>query len=81
MPYMTSFERLARTEELRAGIELGLELKFGTDGLKLMPEINEITEVEELRSIREAIKTASSPDAVRRVWAPKRKPKKGRRTT
>ena len=37
---------------------------------KLMPEINEIHEVERLESILEVMKTAASPEELRRVWAP-----------
>jgi hypothetical protein len=70
MPYMTSFERRARTEELLAGIELGLDLKFGAAGLQLMAEVKEITDVEVLRAVRQAIKTAASPDELRRIWSP-----------
>jgi hypothetical protein len=70
MPFMTTFERLARTEELQAGIELGLELKFGAEGLQLMPEIRQLTDIEMLRSIRQAIKTATSPEQLRRIWTP-----------
>jgi hypothetical protein len=70
MPFMTSFERRARTEELLAGIELGLELKFGGAGLQLMPEISQLTDVDLLRAVRQAIKTAASPEELRRVWAP-----------
>jgi hypothetical protein len=80
MPYMTSFERIARTEELLAGIELGLELKFGAEGLQLMPEINELTDVEVLRAVRQAIKTTARPDDLRKVWSHGRRPKKERRT-
>lgn len=80
MPYIPTFERLARTEELLARIEVGLNIKFGVEGLQLMPELNDITDIEMLRSIRQAISTASSPDELRRLWAPKRQPKKGRRT-
>jgi hypothetical protein len=75
---MTSFERIARTEELLAAIELGLELKFGAEGLQLVPEIKQITDVEVLRAVRDAIKPAANLDEVRRVWAPKRRPKQGR---
>jgi hypothetical protein len=80
MAFMTTPERLARTEELLAGIALGLELKFGAEGLMLLPEIKEITDVDVLRAVRDAIKPAANPDEVRRVWAPKRRPKKRRRT-
>jgi hypothetical protein len=77
---MTTPERLARTQELQAGIELGLELKFGAEGLQLMPEINQLTDVELLRAVRQAIMTAASPNELRRIWAPERPPRKKRRT-
>jgi hypothetical protein len=70
MPFMTTPERLARTEELLAGIELGLELKFGAEGLQLMPEISQLRDVEVLRAVRQAIKTAATPAELRRAWAP-----------
>jgi hypothetical protein len=70
MAYMTSFERTARTEELLGGIELCLELKYGTDGLGLLPGIKEIGDIDVLRAVLQAIKTAASPEELRRVWAP-----------
>jgi hypothetical protein len=70
MPYMPSIERIARTEELWGAIELGLEVKFGAEGLKFMPQVKEIRDIDVLRAIREAIRTATSPAEVRRVWAP-----------
>ncbi len=70
MPYMLSIERIARTEALLEGIEQCLELKFGAAGLQLMPEIRQLTDVEILRTILQAIKTAASPEELRRVWAP-----------
>jgi hypothetical protein len=78
MPFMTSFERIARIEELHPSIELALDLKFGAEGLQLMPEIRQIDDVELLWAVRAAIKPAASPDEVRQVWAPKRRPKKKR---
>ena len=80
MPYMTSFERRARTEELLTGIEVGLKLRFGEEGLRLMPELRELYDHEVLRSVLHAIETAATPDELRRVWAPKRRPKRGQRT-
>jgi hypothetical protein len=79
MPFVPSFERRARIEELHPSIELALDLKFGAEGLQLMPEIRQIDDVEMLWAIRDAIKPAASPEVVRLVWAPKRRPKKGRR--
>jgi hypothetical protein len=65
---------------LLAAIELGLDLKFGAEGLQLMPEIKEITDLDVLRAVRDAIKPSRTLDEVRRVWSSKRRPKKGRRT-
>jgi hypothetical protein len=78
MPYMTGFERLARMEELWAGIDLGLEVKFGAEGLRLMPEVKEITDIEVLRAIRQAIRTAASPEELRQAWAGKYRTEEGR---
>ena len=71
MPFIPSFERRARTEEILAGIELGLELKFGTEGLQMMAEVRRITDVEALQGIRQAIKTAATVDDFRQIVAAK----------
>jgi hypothetical protein len=55
---------------MRMGIELGLKLRFGEAGLKLMPEIHEIHEQEKLEAILKALETAASPEEVRRLWSP-----------
>jgi hypothetical protein len=68
---MMSNERMARTEGLLAGIEACLEVKFGAEGLQLLPEIREFMSVDMLRAVLDAIRTAASPDAVRQVWDPK----------
>ena len=52
------------------GIQTVLRMRFGEEGLKLMPEIREIHEEETLRAILRALETAASPDEVRRLWAP-----------
>jgi hypothetical protein len=70
MPYMMRIERILLAEALLEGIELGLELKFGAAGLQLMPEIKQLTDVEMLRGVLQAIKTAASPDELRRLWVP-----------
>src|SRR5262249_36604305 len=41
MPYITSFEHFGRAQGLLEGIEVTLEVKFGEEGLKLIPEIRE----------------------------------------
>jgi len=65
---------------LLAGIELGLKLKFGAEGLQLLPEIKQLTDVEMLRAVRQAIETAATPDELRRVWSPRRRARKGQGT-
>ncbi len=60
MPYVTSIERMAIRQGLVDAIELGLELKFGAEGLSLLPEIAQIENVEVLKEIREALKRVSS---------------------
>jgi hypothetical protein len=68
MPYVTSIERRARKESLLEGIEVSLEVKFGAEGLGLLPEIREIQDPYVLRTILQAIKTAASPEELRQVW-------------
>lgn len=70
MKYVTSFERVARREELLGAIELGLELKFGSEGLALMQEISVLYDIERLRLIKEGIKTVSSVSELRQIYQP-----------
>ena len=81
MPYITSVERIGiekglqqglakgREEGLRQGIETALELRFGAAGLKLLPEIRGLHDPAVLQAVLQAIKTAATPDDLRRVWA------------
>ena len=80
MPFITTPERIGREEgraEGRAeglskglinGIEVALELKFGEVGLRLLPEIRAIADEAKLEAILGAIRTAASPEDLRRVW-------------
>jgi hypothetical protein len=70
MPFVTSIERHGLCRGLRKGIELALKLRFGDEGLKLMPEIQEISEDEKLEAILKALETAANPEEVRRLWSP-----------
>jgi hypothetical protein len=65
---------------LLMGIEVSLEIKFGEEGLKLMPELRALEDHELLEAVLKAIRTAASPEDLRRIWARGRRPKKGRRT-
>jgi hypothetical protein len=55
MPYITSIERIGIKKGIKQGlleaIELGLRLKFGDEGLEILPEISEIEDVEQLKAI------------------------------
>jgi hypothetical protein len=70
MPYVTSIERLALRRGMCRGIESLLRVRFGDEGLQLMPEIREIHEEEKLEEILQALETAASLDEVRRLWSP-----------
>jgi predicted transposase YdaD len=80
MPYVTTVERRAlergrqegeqhgRETGLLRGIETALELKFGAAGLQLLPEIQAIHDLEKLDVILQRIRTAATPDELRRLW-------------
>jgi hypothetical protein len=80
MPYLTSIERRAQAKGLLAGIEVCLKLKFGDEGLELMPELRALQDHELLGAVLGAIQTAATPEELRRVWTRGRRPKKRRRT-
>jgi hypothetical protein len=71
MPHITSVERIGMEKGERKGllqaIELGLELKFAGEGLKLLPEIAKHTDLALLRTIVQAIRTGASLDDLRRL--------------
>jgi hypothetical protein len=76
MPFMDIFERMNLVKRLLRGIEVALKLKFGAEGLELMPELREIRDHVLLEKVLDRIETADSPADLRRVWTRKRRPKK-----
>ena len=58
----------ARQEGLLEAIQLVLEVKFGVAGLALMPEIQAIQDPDLMRKIKEALRTANSPEEIRLLW-------------
>ncbi|KYC37049.1 transposase [Scytonema hofmannii PCC 7110] len=61
-------EERGRREERLSSIEMLLEMKFGTQALQMMPEISQITNLEQLKTIQQAIKTVNSPDDLRQLF-------------
>ncbi|MBH8562072.1 hypothetical protein I8748_07775 [Nostoc sp. CENA67] len=63
MPYITSVERRGieqgKREVLIKSLEVCLELKFGSEGLTILPEIAQIQNVEILSAILASIKTVN----------------------
>ena len=72
MRYVTSVERIGiekgRQEGLLSAIELGLELKFGSEGLELLPEISPIKDLEVLTAIKDGIKKATTLEELRSYY-------------
>ena len=56
-----------KIEGLKEAIELGLELKYGVEGLKLLERINKISLAEKLETIKEAVKIAKSMEEIERL--------------
>ena len=50
-----------------SGIEVALEIKFGNEGLQLMPQISQITDLEQLKVIQRGVKTVNSLEELQRL--------------
>ena len=61
-----------RQEEKRNGllstIEMGLDIKFGDEGMRLYQEIQKIQEMDVLQAIRDKIKAVSALGELRRIY-------------
>ena len=57
-----------RREGLLTAIEMGLDLKFGSRGLALLPEIYRIDDSDVLRAVAESLRTAKSLDDLRMIF-------------
>jgi len=71
MPYLTSIERTAlakgRREGLLRGIEVALEIRFGSAGRQLLPLVQAERRLEVLEAVQEALRTAKSLDEIRKL--------------
>jgi hypothetical protein len=75
MPYITSIERIGIKKGIKQGlleaIELGLRLKFGDEGLEILPEISEIEDVEQLKAIIGGLlTTVNTLEKLRQLYQP-----------
>lgn len=72
MPYVTSIEQIAEQRGiilgLLEGIKMDLELKFGNEGLQLLPEISRIQDLELLRAVYATLKQANTLSELRLVY-------------
>ncbi len=72
MRYITSVERIGIEEGTKQGlikgIALGLKLKFGDAGTDLLPEIEEIGDVDLLSAVLDAIATVDTVEQLRQVY-------------
>jgi hypothetical protein len=75
MPFIDFVERRGLEKGLLEGIEKCLKMRFGDEGLELLPELRELRDHELLRKILARIDTAVSPDDLRRIWTRKRRSK------
>ncbi|MHB1562122.1 MAG: RpnC/YadD family protein [Isosphaeraceae bacterium] len=78
MPFVSIAERMTLVKGMLRGIEVALDVKFDTAGLELMPELRQIRDPELLGKVLAKIKTAETPDDLRRIWTRKRRSKPGR---
>jgi predicted transposase YdaD len=58
-------EKRGEKRGIVSAIELSLEIKFGTEGLQLMPIISQIYDLEQLKTIQRGILTVNSLDELR----------------
>ncbi len=64
--YEEIFQRGQREDRL-SSIQLTLEVKFGNEGLNLMPKISQISDIEELKAIQRYILTSETVEEIRQI--------------
>ncbi|GAB1541377.1 hypothetical protein NUACC21_40480 [Scytonema sp. NUACC21] len=68
-PWYQQIVEQGRRQQLLSSIEMGLEAKFGSEGLKLMTEIASVTDLERLNTILLNLFTISTLDELRKLIA------------
>ena len=66
-PWYEEILQRGKREERLSNIELSLEVKFGNEGLKLMPKISEISDLETLKTIQRSILTVESLEELKHI--------------
>ncbi|MFN6561956.1 MAG: Rpn family recombination-promoting nuclease/putative transposase [Nostoc sp. ChiSLP01] len=60
-------EERGRRDEILSNIEMSLEAKFGSDGLELMPQITQISDLESLKQILRSIVVANNIEELQEI--------------
>ena len=60
-------ERKGRIKGLKEAIEIGLELKYGVEGLRLLERIRKIAVIEKLEAIKEAVKISKNMEEIEKL--------------
>jgi hypothetical protein len=75
MPYIARIEQMAmekgREEGLREAVRLGLKLRFGDEGLSLLPAVMAINDVGRLRSVVEALERVERLEDIKALLDPR----------
>jgi predicted transposase YdaD len=66
-PWYEEILQRGKREERLSNIELSLEVKFGNEGLKLMPKISQISDLETLKTIQRSILTVESLEELKHI--------------
>lgn len=66
MPFITTPERVWHDRGMRKGIATALRLRFGLEGMSLMPDVENLYE-EQLDAVLDSVETATTLDDVRQV--------------
>ncbi len=61
-------EKIGIQQEIISSIELGLELKFGDQGLAILPEIRQINDLQILKQIRQALLKVQNLEELRQIY-------------
>jgi hypothetical protein len=66
VPSLSYLERRGRRQGFLKAAQIGLKLKFGAEGMALMPEVEKVEDLAVLEAICDAIEPAASLDDVRK---------------